>query len=209
MASTLLVGDHVIVDRAALAPETSWAPLHYRRVRRDDVIVFYKPVLEDNGERKILVKRVVGIPGDRIHLGNGVVYVNGVAQIEPFAAKPTFADYNPYIDEFPSLPPSDADGATAEWSVVMTQCVHDGDLVVPPDSYFVMGDNRQHSLDSRFWGFVPRANILGRPLLVYWSIETAELPDDAPLAERAAADCDEFLHFFTRTRWSRTFHIVR
>jgi signal peptidase I len=91
----------------------------------------------------------------------------------------------------------------------MPQFVHDGDLVVPPDRYFVMGDNRQHSLDSRFWGFVPRANILGRPLLVYWSIETAELPDDAPLTERAAADYDEFLHLFTRTRWSRTFHIIR
>ena len=209
MASTLLVGDHVIVDRAALAPATSWAPLHYRQVRRDDVIVFYKPVLEDNGERIPLVKRVVGLPGDRIHLRGGVVYVNGVAQIEPFAAKPTAADYNPYVDEFPSLPPSDADGATAEWSVVMPQYLHNGELVVPPDSYFAMGDNRQHSLDSRFWGFVPRANIIGRLLLVYWSIETAELPDNASLSERAAADCDEFLHFFARTRWSRTFHIVR
>ncbi len=209
MASTLLVGDHVIVDRAEFAPAASWAPLRYRQVRRDDVVVFHKPVVENNGERLILVKRVIGIPGDRIHLHDGTVYVNGVAQIEPFAAKPTGTDYDPFVDEFPSRPASETNCATAEWSVVMPQYVQNGDLVVPPGSYFVMGDNRQHSLDSRFWGFVPRANILGRPLLVYWSIETAELPINASLAERAASDRDEFLHFFTQTRWSRTFHVIR
>src|ERR1700679_569739 len=92
MASTLLVGDHVMVEREGLAPDSQWAPfLHYREVHRGDVIVFYKPVEQPNGEHIFLVKRVIGIPGDRIHLRNGIVYLNGVAQNEPQAAKPTAA----------------------------------------------------------------------------------------------------------------------
>lgn len=210
MASTILVGDHVIAERVSLAPAASWAPfLRYQQVRRDDVIVFRKPVVETDGDHMTLVKRVIGIPGDHIHLQNGVVFLNGVAQREPFAAPPTADNYQPYIDDFPSVSPALVPGVTAEWSVLLPQAIRDGNVVVPPDSYFVMGDNRQNSLDSRFWGFVPRANILGRAVFVYWSIETPELADDAPLSERAAADRDEFFHFFTRTRWSRTFHVIR
>src|SRR5271155_4163071 len=95
MASTLLVGDHVMVEREGLAPAADWAPfLHYREVHRGDVIVFYKPVEQPNGEHIFLVKRVIGIPGDRIHLRNGIVYLNGVAQNEPQAAMPA-SDDNP------------------------------------------------------------------------------------------------------------------
>jgi signal peptidase I len=210
MASTLLVGDHVLVERANLAPATTWVPfVHYREVRRDDIVVFHTPFLEADGQRWILVKRVIGIPGDRIHLRGGVVYRNGLPLDEPFAAKPTAGDYNAYIDDFPSIAPSPDLGSTAEWSVAVPRYLQGGDIEVPANCYFVMGDNRQKSYDSRYWGFVPRDNILGRPLFVYWSIRTPELPEDAPFSTRATASADEFLHFFTRTRWSRTFSIVR
>src|SRR5664279_233939 len=90
MAGTLLVGDHVMVERETLAPVASRFPfMHYREVHRGDVIVFYKPTEEPNGDHIFLVKRVIAIPGDRIHLRQGIVYLNGVAQDEPSAAKPT------------------------------------------------------------------------------------------------------------------------
>jgi len=90
MASTLLVGDHVLVERQTLAPPARWAPfLPYRDVHRGDIIVFYKPTEERSGDHPFLVKRVIGIPGDHIHLRKGVVYLDGVAQNEPEAAKPT------------------------------------------------------------------------------------------------------------------------
>ena len=211
MASTLLVGDHIMVERASLAPGADWAPfLHYRQVHRGDIIVFHKPVLDPDGEYTVLVKRVIGIPGDRIHLTYGTVFVNGVAQSEPHAVPTTAENYYPYIDDFPAVPPSIDANVTAEWAVDLRQYVRNGDLVVPAGHYFVMGDNRHKSLDSRFWGFVPRQNILGRPLFVYWSIDTPEIDDAAPpLSERAASSLHDLLHIFDKTRWSRTFHEIR
>ena len=210
MASTLLVGDHVLVDRATLAPATSWAPfVHYRQVHRGDVIVFRTPFLEADGTHWTFVKRVVAIPGDCLRMQAGVVFINGAAERTPQATRPSSADYDPNIDEFPSVLPSPATGATAEWTVYVSQHVRNGEICVPAGNYFVMGDNRHNSSDSRFWGFVPRANIIGRPLFVYWSIQTRELPDDAPLSVRTQAEADDLLHFFTRTRWSRTLHVIR
>jgi len=211
MASTLLAGDHVVVERETLAPATKWAPLmHYREVHRGDIVVFYKPTEEANGEHTFLVKRVIGIPGDRIHLRNGIVYLNGVAQDEPYAAKPTSANYDPYVDEFPSVDPSAEPGVTTEWSVLIHNHIQGQDLVVPSGNYFVMGDNRTNSMDSRFWGFLPRQNIIGRPLLVYWSIAIPESgADEVPLGERAQSSLHELIHFFDETRWGRTFHLIQ
>lgn len=211
MASTLLVGDHVMVERETLAPAANWIPfLHYRQVRRGDIIVFYKPTEEANGEHIFLVKRVIGIPGDRIHLRNGIVFLNGVAQDEPQTAKPTSSNYDAYVDDFPLMDPSTERGVTAAWSVLLPTCIRGEDLVVPPGKYFAMGDNRTNSMDSRYWGFVPRETIIGRPLLVYWSIRMPESGvDEAPISERAISTLHEFIHLFDETRWNRTFHRIK
>ncbi len=211
MVSALLVGDHVLVNRITLAPPASYAPfVFYRDVRHGDIVVFYKPTLESNGEHLFLVKRVIGLPGDRIHLRAGIVYRNGVALDEPYAAKPSEFDYSPYRDDFPSVPPSTSGDVTAEWAEALPTYIQGQDLVVPPGMYFCMGDNRTVSLDSRFWGFVPRANIVGRPLFVYWSFDTPESQEfKTSLADRLSWILHETIHFFDGTRWRRTFHRVK
>jgi signal peptidase I len=210
MASTLLVGDHVLVERASLAPSTSSAGfIPYRDVRRGEPIVFYKPILEPDGQELILVKRVIGVPGDRVHLRHGIVYLNGVAQNEPRAAKITSANYDPYRDDFPSIPSANVARVTAEWSLDLPTHIQGEDLVVPPDSFFVMGDNRPNSLDGRYWGLVPRANLIGRPLFVYWSFKTSDDQiDKTSLSERASFTLHQITHFFTDTRWNRTLHTI-
>jgi signal peptidase I len=211
MASTLLPGDHVLVDKVTFAPAARWAPfVHHRDPRRGDVVVFYKPIPETNGEHIPLVKRLIGEPGDRIHLRNGIVYLNGVAQNEPQAAKPDPERYDPYINDFPSVDPATEPGVTAAWTVDMPGHMQGDDLVVPPGSYFVMGDNRPNSMDSRYWGFVPRENFIGRPLFVYWSIQMPDSDvEEKPLSEKAQNNFHEFIHFFDETRWKRTFHPVK
>src|SRR6202000_96220 len=148
MEKTLLVGDHVLVDRETFAPPAHWAFfVHYREIRRGEIIVFLKP----HEPKLTLVKRVIGIPGDRIHLKDGIVYVNGVAKNEPQATRPTPDNYDPYRDDFPSYPAAEALGATALWSIDMPTYKQGDALVVPPGRYFAMGDNRLLSLDSRYW----------------------------------------------------------
>lgn len=214
MEKTLLIGDHVMVDRITLAPPTNWAPfVHYRNPQRGDVIVFLKPNPESPD--LILVKRCIGVPGDRIHLIHGIVYLNGVAQNEPYAqpveddSDPSDA-YDPARDDFPANgAPS---GSTELWSQELAAHVEGQDIIVPPGRYFAMGDNRTHSLDGRFWGFVPRENILGRPLFNYWSYRTtADQMDaqNASLGARIGSFVSTAAHFFNRTRWSRTFHLIR
>ena len=207
MLEALLIGDHVVVDRETLAPPTSWAPfMPYRNVRRGDIVVFYKP-----GEPGMfLVKRVIGIPGDHIHLRNGVVYLNGKAQNEPETEKTNDQIYLPYRDDFPAVQPSEDLGVTPEWAAELPTHIQGEDLVVPAGEYFCMGDNRPNSLDSRYWGFLPRANIIGRPLFVYWSFVTSEEQQyKTSLSDRIAWFGHIVLHFFGQTRWSRTFHRIQ
>jgi signal peptidase I len=214
MVKTLLIGDHVLVDRIALAPPAKWAPFNfYRNVERGDIIVFLKP-----GEPDLfLVKRTIGIPGDHLHLRNGVVYLNGVAQNEPHAGMPAYDDnpqhaFQPYRDDFPGVPPgpNEEGQVTASWANELPTHIVDGDLVVPPGKVFAMGDNRTESLDGRYWGFVPRENIVGRPLFVYWSFQTpADQINKQSMGERLSFMAHIIIHVFDQTRWSRTLHRIK
>jgi signal peptidase I len=206
MENTLLIGDHVFVDRMMLAPITRWIDrlIPYRDPRHGDVFVFISPAQPG----LYVVKRVMGIPGDRIHLRDGVVYRNGERLEEPYVVRK--GDYNAYRDNFPSVPPGEYDDVTGDWRSELSSHVQNGDLVVPPGKVFAMGDNRDVSLDSRYWGFVPRGNVIGRPMFIYWSFVT---PRDEyqrqGLGDRIAWLFDIVIHFFDKTRWSRMLHVVR
>jgi signal peptidase I len=218
MENTLLVGDHLLVDRITLAPGTKWMPLvHYREPKRGDIIVFIKPAPDDvNGEPQYLnlVKRLVGVPGDHIHLHDGVVYINGVAQPLPKTALDTPADPmdQVFLDEFPAVPPDPEPGnlKTESWAAEFPSHLENGDLVVPPGKYFMMGDHRHDSADSRFWGFVPRENIIGRPLFNYWSFKATDSEyEQTGVGHQVAWIAHVALRFFPDTRWARTFKVVR
>lgn len=208
MEETLLIGDHVFVNRVQFAPKSNWmGPLiPYRDVHFLDIVVFLSP--ETPG--LYVVKRIIGVPGDKIHLRNGVVYRNGKALDEPYVDhdKDTIDHYR---NDFPAVPPPPEDlNIWTNWAVDLQQYIQGDDIVVPPGHYFGMGDHRGVSLDSRYWGFIPQENIIGRPMFIYWSFKT---PDDQYLK---TSWTDRFgfllgrvvLHFFDDTRWKRTLKSV-
>lgn len=209
MENTLLIGDHVFVNREQFAPRTNWTGplLPYREIHRGDIVVFLSPA--EAG--LYVVKRIIGIPGDRIHLRDGIVYRNGEKMDEPYVIHSSVVDaYNPYRDNFPAVPASDYNNVTPEWQLLMKQNLQGDDLVVPPDSYFGMGDNRDVSYDSRYWGFIPRENVIGRPMFIYWSFETP--PNqylEKEVSQRIGFMVHVVIHFFDETRWRRTLRVVR
>jgi len=203
MEDTLLVGDHLLVDKLAYAPpgRISRYILPYQEPKHGDIIVFRYPLdISTN-----YVKRVIGVPGDHIKVVNKQVYRNGAALKEPYVYyKNPYPDY--YRDNFPGDPNVSLTDSVRE---MLQNHVVNGEVVVPPDSYFAMGDNRDNSADSRYWGFVPRENIIGKPLIVYWSYET----DTQSLAGTSTRSLlrhfgDLAQHFFTKTRWRRTLLLI-
>ena len=202
MEDTLLRGDHLLVDKLTYAPPgfVSKYLLPYRDVRRGDIVVFRWP----GDIRQNYVKRVIGVPGDRLRLLNKQLYLNGRAVQEPYTVHKT-AYFDSYRDSFPAEPNvrlPDAAMGMLERNVV------NGELLVPPGAYFVMGDNRDNSLDSRYWGFVPRDNIMGKPLLIFWSYDapTERLADPNLVNVEHLVDLAK--HFFSKTRWRRSFQFV-
>ncbi len=208
MEDTLLIGDHVFVNREQFAPKTNWMGplLPYRNIKRGDIVVFLSPA--EPG--LYVVKRIMGIPGDRLHLRDGAVYRNGEKLTEPYVMHKGPLFYDPYRDNFPAVPPSDAYNVSPDWQLQMRSHIEGDDIVVPPDSYFGMGDNRDVSLDSRYWGFIPKENVIGRPMFVYWSFNTP--PDQyrhTEMSERIGFLVHVAIHFFDETRWRRTFRLVK
>ena len=205
MHNTLMTGDHLIVDKLAYAPPGALSQyvLPYSDVKRGDVIVFRHPILL----KEDYVKRVIGVPGDRIKLVDATVFLNGQPLREPYVIH-SIGDRNAYRDNFPvGSPEYLPDPQMAQRRSEMARdYVANGELVVPPGSYFAMGDNRDNSLDSRYWGLVPRENIMGKPVIVFWSYD-APTEDLRDYSIHHVIDLAQ--HFFTKTRWERTLLLVR
>src|SRR5688572_10546018 len=201
MENTVLIGDHVFVDKLAYSPpgRISKYLLPYSEVKRGDIVVFRYPI----NIRENYVKRVIGIPGDRLKIQNKQVFLNGAPLNEPY--KVHVREFSvPYLDNFPDRPDFPVYEPAQR---MLAENVQNGELVIPPESYFCMGDNRDNSADSRFWGFVPRENIVGKPVIIWWSY-------DAPTSRLADPNIISFDHildlaqnFFTKTRWNRTFQL--
>ena len=202
MENTLLIGDHVFVDRMTPTGKGGFPLLPYHDLHRGNTVVFVSPA--EPG--LFLVKRIIAVEGDKIHLRDGEVFINGVQQNEPYVVRN--GTQFPYRDDFPAVSPY-ASGATPDWTMEMPRHIVGSDLVVPKDSYFAMGDNRDVSYDSRYWGFVPKANVLGQPLFIAWSLDQTEA-DFAPLPfpQRVVSFFKTAARFFTLTRWNRIFRLV-
>ena len=201
MEDTLLIGDHLLVDKLAYAPpgKITGALLPYSDIKRGDIIVFRYPV----DIRQTYVKRAMGVPGDRLHLENKKLFLNGHALVEPYVVhKAEYTDS--YRDNFPTDP---SVPLTPSAQAMIDKNVVNKEVVVPPGYIFAMGDNRDSSWDSRYWGFVPRENIIGKPLVIYWSYaaSTEDLSNPAIGVDHLL---DLAQHFFTKTRWKRTLNFI-
>ncbi len=206
MEQTLLIGDYLLVDKLCYGnPGILDRLLPYRKVRRGDVIVFHYPV----NPSQAFVKRVVAVPGDRLRLINKRVYVNGTPLEEPYVQYISNVR-DPYRDDFPRTE-TPGYGVDAKWWKEMPRLVEDHQLIIPDGHYFVLGDNRDDSQDSRYWGFVPRANIIGHPMVIYWSSNglSNDLTGSPTAGDRLYHLAYGVTHVFQITRWGRTFRRVR
>lgn len=211
MEDNLLVGDHLLVNKFAFGSRGSLLDpvLPFREIRRGDVIVFKYP----KDLSKHYVKRVIGTPGDRVRIDDKQVQINGQPLDEPYKIhKGADGGYvDPFRDSFPPKPhPGRIYKGVDEDPYWFEKFTRDGEVVVPPDHYFAMGDNRNNSADSRYWGFVPRDLIVGRALVIYWSFETeSDEYTRTSVGDRVDQATDLVTNFFRKTRWSRTLKLIR
>jgi signal peptidase I len=208
MEPALLIGDFLLVDKQ-LVPTSDHNPLPHTPIRRGDIIVFHYPI----DPSMHLVKRVIGLPGDHVRLRDGRVYLSGRLLNEPYAVyRPSPPDG--FRDNFPRMSSAEP-GIDSRWWIEMRRLIDHGELIVPAGNYFVLGDNRNNSEDSRYWGFVPAAAIVGKPLLIYFSVRQAERSDPpaapqfqspfkASRIEQSVID-----HLADFARWDRTLTVVR
>jgi signal peptidase I len=206
MIPSLLVGDWLFVNKAiygAHVPFSRASLPAYREPKRGDVVVFVSPYQADEASRgadptPTLVKRLVGTPGDTLYMRNGILHVNGIVQRQGFGADTTPADPGIANSVDPLFDWQKKVGLkSSRFGAAPAQPTHDnwGPLVVPPQRLFMMGDSRYNSKDSRYWGFVPRENVRGKPLFVYYSYN--------------ADDSDRPLPMLTDIRWSRIGHWIK
>lgn len=205
MIPTLLIGDWLFVNKLVYGPHVPFTSVNlpgYADPKRGDVVVFVSPYQADEAERgedptPTLVKRLVGMPGDTIYMRGGLLHINGIPQRQGYGA-----DQNPKGDPDEVHPLFDWQKkvglAQSRFGPAPAQPTHDnwGPFVVPAGHYFMMGDNRYNSKDSRYWGFVPRENVRGRPIFIYYTY----VPQD---------ESDRALSPLTDIRWSRIGHIIR
>jgi len=207
MEHTLLVGDFLLVNKQVFAPTgrvTGFARwlMPYRDIQRGDIVIFHHP------EPSYVIKRVVGIPGDRIRIDDGRVTVNGVVLDEPYAAFEPAAP-NSFRDNFPARVYTDPNIDPTWWQQLQS-LTRNGELVVPPGQYFMLGDNRNHSKDSRFWGFVPRRAIVARPLVIYFSVRRPSTTDVQQASDdKLGHDRELTARLEGFARWKRIFRVVR
>ncbi|MGP0021251.1 MAG: signal peptidase I [Candidatus Sulfotelmatobacter sp.] len=203
MENTLLIGDYLLVNKLCYGGGALGNHLMpYQKIARGDIIVFHYPV----DPQQHFVKRVIGVPGDHLRMVNKRVLINGKALDEPYVR---FVEplNDMFRDNFPRRDIA-ARRLEGEWWLQMQKLVVDGQLIVPEGHYFVMGDNRDDSLDSRYWGFVPQENVIGRPLVIYWSVQDWDRNPSASVTGRLYHLAYAITHIFQITRWNRTLRLV-
>jgi len=204
MERTLLIGDYVLVDKIHFGRGGAWDRLMpYREIQRGDIVVFHYPI--DPAQH--FVKRVIGLPGDHLRLRESTVFINGQPLHEEYAIH-TVRAFDLYRDNFP-MDMDTTGNINTTWHAALARHVQHGELVVPKDMFFVMGDNRDQSSDSRYWGFVPRQAIVGQPLVVYLSVREQPVVGLNEPKDRLAHSARLLTHFWELPRWNRIFHRIR
>jgi signal peptidase I len=206
MENTLLIGDYLLVDKVHYSDGGAWGKvLPYGEIGRGDIIVFHYPL----NPSQHFVKRVIGLPGDRVRMASKRVWVNGqLLDDRGYAVHQ--ANYVYFRDNFPQRAGVIPGQIDAQWWLDLDRNVRNGELTVPANSYFVLGDNRDDSEDSRYWGFVPRGNVVGRPLLIYFSLERQHPATSARTADgKLLTLAETTARFWDAIRWKRMMRLVR